>query len=77
VETQRQTDVHPKLEILKTGTLQQTEKTGDGKAGDRRKDPVTHLAELVVAAMEQVEGLSKPCLTLWSDLRDQADAIMS
>ncbi len=25
--------------------------------------------------MEQVEGLSKPCLTLWSDLRNQKDAM--
>jgi hypothetical protein len=31
--------------------------------------------DLIRAAMDQVEGLSKPCLTLWSDLRDAQDAI--
>jgi hypothetical protein len=31
---------------------------------------------LIDAAMLQVEGLSRPCLTLWSDLRDGADAIL-
>jgi hypothetical protein len=31
--------------------------------------------DLIRAAMDQVEGLSKPCLTLWSDLRDPQDAI--
>jgi len=28
------------------------------------------------AAQEQVEGISKPCLTIWADLRDPADAIL-
>jgi len=28
------------------------------------------------AATEQVEAMSKPCLTIWSKLRDQADAIL-
>jgi hypothetical protein len=32
--------------------------------------------QLITAAMDQVEGLSKPCLTLDSGLRDAADAIM-
>ncbi len=32
--------------------------------------------DLIRAAMDQVEGLSKPCLTLWSELRDQKEAIM-
>jgi len=31
---------------------------------------------LIKAAMDQVEGLSKPCLTLWAELRDPADAIV-
>ena len=32
--------------------------------------------DLISAAMDQVEGLSKPCLTVWSDLRDPADTIL-
>jgi hypothetical protein len=32
--------------------------------------------DLINAAMDQVEGLSKPCLTISSGLRDQADAIL-
>jgi hypothetical protein len=32
--------------------------------------------DLIETAMEQVEGLSKPCLTLWADLRDQKDAML-
>jgi hypothetical protein len=32
--------------------------------------------DLIKAAMDQVEGLSKPCLTIWSDLRDPADIIL-
>jgi hypothetical protein len=28
------------------------------------------------AAQEQVEGISKPCLTIWADLRNPADAIL-
>jgi len=31
---------------------------------------------LITAAMDQVEGLSKPCLTLASTLRDPVDAIL-
>jgi len=29
------------------------------------------------AAQDQLEALAKPCLTLWADLRNQADAILS
>lgn len=32
--------------------------------------------DLIRAAIAQVEGMSKPCLTLWGDLRDGADAIL-
>lgn len=32
--------------------------------------------KLRIAAWEQVESLSKPCLTLWAKLRDGADAIL-
>ncbi len=32
--------------------------------------------DLIKAATNQVEGMSKPCLTLWGDLRDGADAIL-
>jgi hypothetical protein len=32
--------------------------------------------DLMKAANDQVEGLSKPCLALDSDLRDASDAIM-
>jgi hypothetical protein len=32
--------------------------------------------DLITASMDQVEGLSKPCLTLHSKLRDAKDAIM-
>ncbi len=31
---------------------------------------------LIKAAMDQVEGLSKPCLTLWGDLRNPSDTLM-
>src|SRR5437763_10512821 len=31
---------------------------------------------LIKAAMDQVEGLSKPCLTLWAELRDRANTIL-
>ncbi len=31
---------------------------------------------LVQVAMDQVEGLSKPCLTIWSKLRDAADTML-
>jgi hypothetical protein len=31
---------------------------------------------LIKTAMDQVEGLSKPCLTIWSDLRDPSDIIL-
>ena len=33
--------------------------------------------DLMRAANAQVEGMSKPCLTLWGDLRDGADAILN
>jgi hypothetical protein len=32
--------------------------------------------DLIKAATNQVEGMSKPCLTFWGDLRDGADAIL-
>ncbi len=32
--------------------------------------------DLIRAATDQVEGMSKPCLTFWGDLRDGADAIL-
>jgi hypothetical protein len=32
--------------------------------------------DLIKAATDQVEGMSKPCLTLWGELRDGADAIL-
>jgi len=32
--------------------------------------------DLIRAATAQVEGMSKPCLTFWGDLRDGADAIL-
>jgi hypothetical protein len=32
--------------------------------------------DLIKAAIAQAEGMSKPCLTLWGDLRDGADAIL-
>jgi hypothetical protein len=32
--------------------------------------------KLRMAAMEQVESMAKPCLTLWADLRDPTDAIL-
>ena len=32
--------------------------------------------DLIKAATAQVEGMSKPCLTFWGDLRDGADAIL-
>ncbi|MGO9124715.1 MAG: hypothetical protein ACLP6G_07475 [Terriglobales bacterium] len=32
--------------------------------------------DLITAATAQVEGMSKPCLTFWGDLRDGADAIL-
>ena len=32
--------------------------------------------ELLRAAMDQVEGLSKPCLTLWHGLRDPVDTVL-
>jgi hypothetical protein len=41
------------------------------------QDQVRISQNLIVAAMDQVEGLSKPCLTMDSNLRDAADAIMS
>jgi hypothetical protein len=37
---------------------------------------VTASQSLIKAAMEQVEGLSKPCLTLASELRDLRDVIL-
>src|ERR1035437_8710009 len=39
------------------------------------QDQVRVSQGLIAAAMDQVEGLSKPCLTLWSGLRDGTDAI--
>src|SRR5271157_1912813 len=33
--------------------------------------------DLISAATSQVEGMSKPCLTLWGDLRDGNDAILN
>ena len=33
--------------------------------------------DLIKAATDQVEGMSKPCLTLWGELRDGADAILN
>jgi hypothetical protein len=41
------------------------------------QDQVEVSQGLMNAAMAQVEGLSKPCLTLWSGLRDGADAILN
>jgi hypothetical protein len=38
------------------------------------QDQVRVSQGLIAAAMDQVEGLSKPCLTLWSGLRDGTDA---
>jgi hypothetical protein len=32
--------------------------------------------DLIGTAMDQVEGMSKPCLTIWGALRDGADAIL-
>jgi hypothetical protein len=32
---------------------------------------------LRIAAQDQLEALAKPCLTLWADLRDPSDAILS
>jgi hypothetical protein len=32
---------------------------------------------LRIIAQDQLEALSKPCLTIWADLRNQADAILS
>jgi hypothetical protein len=32
--------------------------------------------DLIKAATDQVEGMSKPCLTLWGELRDGADTIL-
>src|SRR6266700_4792293 len=32
--------------------------------------------ELIRAATAQVEGMSKPCLTLWAELRNSADAAL-
>jgi hypothetical protein len=32
--------------------------------------------DLIKAATDQVEGMSKPCLTFWGQLRDGADAIL-
>ena len=32
---------------------------------------------LRIAAHDQLEALAKPCLTLWSDLRDSGDALLS
>jgi hypothetical protein len=32
--------------------------------------------DLIKAATDQVEGMSKPCLTFWGELRDGADAIL-
>jgi hypothetical protein len=46
------------------------------KMREAAQDQVRISQDLIVAAMEQVEGLSKPCLTLDSELRDAADAIM-
>src|ERR1017187_1895651 len=40
------------------------------------QDQVRVSQGLIAAAMDQVEGLSKPCLTLWSGLRDGTDAIL-
>src|ERR1700722_6823493 len=40
------------------------------------QDQIRISQDLIKAAMDQVEGLSKPCLTLWSELRDQKDAIL-
>ena len=37
---------------------------------------VTASQDLIKAAMEQVEGLSKPCLTFASELRDLSDVIL-
>ena len=33
--------------------------------------------DLIGAASDQVEGLSKPCLTIWGDVRDGGEAIMA
>jgi hypothetical protein len=33
--------------------------------------------DLIKAATDQVEGMSKPCLTLWGDLREGADVILA
>jgi hypothetical protein len=41
------------------------------------QDQVRVSQELIKVAMDQVEGLSKPCLTLYSGLRDGADAILA
>jgi hypothetical protein len=41
------------------------------------QDQVRVSQDLIKVAMDQVEGLSKPCLTLYSGLRDGADAIMA
>ncbi|MGD0631676.1 MAG: hypothetical protein ABR987_20285 [Terracidiphilus sp.] len=40
------------------------------------QDQVTISRDLISAAMDQVEGLSKPCLTISSELRDPADVIL-
>ena len=32
--------------------------------------------DLIKAATDQVEGMSKPCLTLWGEVREGADAIL-
>jgi hypothetical protein len=39
------------------------------------QDQVRVSQDLIKVAMDQVEGLSKPCLTLYSGLRDRMDAI--
>ncbi len=37
---------------------------------------VTASLELIKAATDQVEGTSKPCLTLWGELRNGADVML-
>jgi len=41
------------------------------------QDQVTASQELLRAANDQAEGVAKPCITLWSDLRNPTDTLLN
>jgi hypothetical protein len=47
-----------------------------GKLANSARDQITLSQKLLKAAMDQAEGVAKPCLILFSSLRDREDTLM-